>query len=70
MFVVDHENRVHQREVVIDNEMDDIYTIKEGLDVNDKIILEGVRQVRDGEEIEFDFANPEDVLTHLKYRAE
>lgn len=70
VFVVDIENKVHQREVVVGDEMDDIYTIKEGLDVNEKIVLEGVRQVREGEEIEFDFANPDDVLTHLKYQAE
>ena len=36
---------VHQREIVILKELDDIFLIKKGLDVNDKIILEGVRQV-------------------------
>lgn len=70
VFIVDEENKVRQREVVIEKELDDIYTIKEGLNVNDKIILEGIRQVKDGDEVEYDLANPEEVLSHLKYRAE
>jgi membrane fusion protein, multidrug efflux system len=44
--------------------------IKDGLDTNDKIILEGIRQVRDGDKIEFDFQAPEEVLSDLKYHAE
>jgi membrane fusion protein (multidrug efflux system) len=70
VFVVGEDNVVHQREIVIGSELEDIYLIKEGLDVNDKIVLEGVRQVRDGEEVEFEFLAPEEVLGHLKYHAE
>lgn len=55
VFVVDDKNEVHQREVVIQDELDDIYTISEGIDVTDKIVLEGIRQVREGEHIEYEF---------------
>ena len=61
---------VRQREIVILNELDDIYLIKEGLGVNDRIVLEGIRQVRDGEEVEYEFQSPEQALNHLKYHAE
>ena len=61
---------VRQREIVILNELDDIFLIKEGLGVNDKIVLEGIRQVRDGEEVEYEFQSPEQALKHLKYHAE
>lgn len=61
---------VHQREIVILKELDDIFLIKEGLDVNDKIILEGIRQVRDGEQVEYEYLAPEKALEHLKYHAE
>lgn len=61
---------VHQREIVILDELDDIYLIKEGLNVNDKIILEGIRQVRDGEEVKYEFLAPEKALDNLKYHAE
>ncbi|MEZ6131467.1 MAG: efflux RND transporter periplasmic adaptor subunit [Planctomycetaceae bacterium] len=61
---------VRQREIVIQNEQDDIYLIEDGLDVHDKIILEGIRQVRDGDVVDYDFQAPEDVLSNLKYHAE
>lgn len=70
VFVVDEDDVVHQREIVIQNEQDDIYLIEEGLDANDKIILEGIRQVRDGEKVEYEFQAPEEVLSNLKYHAE
>lgn len=61
---------VHQREIIILSERDDIYLIKDGVGVEDKIILEGIRQVRDGEEVEYEFIAPELALEHLKYHAE
>ncbi|MFH1302089.1 MAG: efflux RND transporter periplasmic adaptor subunit [Planctomycetota bacterium] len=61
---------VHQREIIILKELDDIYLIKKGLDVNDKIILEGIQQVRDGEQIDYEYLAPEKALKNLKYHAE
>ena len=69
-FVVDDESVVHQREIVIGNEQDDIFVIESGLQPNDKIILEGIRQVRDGEKIDFEFKAPSEVLANLKNHAE
>lgn len=69
-YVVDGHGVVHQREIVIRDEMDDIFVIEEGLAVGDKIVLEGVRQVRDGDEVEYEFLEPEAALDHLKYHAE
>ncbi len=60
VWVVDNEGVAHQREIVIQNESEDIFVIKKGLDVNDKIIVEGVRQVRDGEKVKFEFRKPEE----------
>jgi membrane fusion protein (multidrug efflux system) len=60
----------HQREIAIDNVLDDIYVIKKGIGVNDKIVLEGVRQIHDGEKVHFEFRAPELVMAHLKNRAE
>ena len=55
VYVVGKDDVVHQREIVVQHELDDIFVIKKGLDVNDKIVLEGVRQVRDGEKVEYEF---------------
>ena len=70
VYVVDKDDVVHQREIVIQNELDDIFVIKKGLDVNDKIVLEGIRQVRDGEKVEYEDRQPEQVAANLKYHAE
>jgi membrane fusion protein, multidrug efflux system len=70
VYVVGKDDVVHQREIVIQNELDDIFVIKTGLDVNDKIVLEGVRQVHDGEKVEFEFRPPEEALANQKNHAE
>ena len=46
---------VHRREIVIQQELDDIFVIKEGVGVGDRIVLEGIRQVRDGEKVEYEY---------------
>jgi membrane fusion protein (multidrug efflux system) len=71
VYVVDKDNVAHQREIVVKNELEDLFVIdKGGIDVNDKIVFEGVRQVRDGEKVECELRRPEEVVAQLKYRAE
>jgi membrane fusion protein (multidrug efflux system) len=70
VFVVGKDDVVHQRGIVVQHEMDDIFVIEKGLDVNDRIVLEGVRQVRDGEKVEYEFRKPEEALANQKYHAE
>lgn len=70
VYVVDENNVAHQREIEIENELDDIFVIKDGLDVNERIVLEGIRQVRDGATVECEDHQPEQVAAHLKYHAE
>jgi membrane fusion protein (multidrug efflux system) len=70
VYVIDKDDVAHQREIEISYEMDDIFVIEKGLDVNDKIVLEGVRQVRDGDKVEFEFRKPEEALKNLKFHAE
>ena len=69
VFVVDN-NVVKSREITITGEVPDLYVVKSGLDVNDKIILEGVQKVKDDDKIKFDYQKPQDVLSHLKLKAE
>jgi membrane fusion protein (multidrug efflux system) len=61
---------VRQRQIVIADELDDIYTIKSGVAVTDKIIFEGVRQVRDGDRVEYELLAPQEILKNLKHHAE
>jgi len=66
----DHYGVVRQREIVIKEEMDDIYVIEKGLSPSDKIIFEGVREVRDGDEIEYEVEPADKILENLKNHAE
>jgi membrane fusion protein (multidrug efflux system) len=61
---------VRQREITVQSTQDDIFVIEKGLKGGEKIILEGIRQVRDGDKIEFEYVAPEKVLGNLKHHAE
>jgi membrane fusion protein (multidrug efflux system) len=70
VYVVEKDGVVHQREIAIQNELDDIFVIRKGLAANEKIVLEGVRQVRDGDKVECEFRRPQEVLANQKFQAE
>jgi membrane fusion protein (multidrug efflux system) len=71
VFVIDKDNIAHQHEIVVQNELEDLFVLKPGiLTVEDKIVLEGVRQVRDGGTVEYDNRQAEDVAANLKNHAE
>lgn len=70
VFVVDKSNVVHQQEVTIASEMPDLYIIKSGITADDRILLEGLRKVKDGDKITYDFRAPQAVISHLKVYSE
>jgi len=70
VFVVDKNNVVHSREITIASEMPDLYIVKEGVTENDRILLEGIRKVKDNEKIEYTYEDPKTVLPKLKVYVE
>lgn len=70
VYVVGEDNIAHQREITIQNELDDIFVLDKGLSANDKIVLDGILQVHDGENVEYEFCKPDDALANLKHHAE
>jgi len=70
VFVVDKNNVVHSREVNIASEMPDLYIIKDGLTENDRIILEGIRKVKDNDKIQYTYEDPVKVIQKLRVYAE
>jgi membrane fusion protein (multidrug efflux system) len=62
VYVVDTQNVAHQREIVIQNELDDLFVVNKGVGVDDKIVLEGARYIRDGEKVEYEVEQPQPVL--------
>jgi membrane fusion protein (multidrug efflux system) len=70
VYVVDKDDFVHEREIVIGKELEDIFLIEQGVGVGDKIVLEGFRQLRDGEKVEYEFRPPDEVMGKLKYHVD
>lgn len=70
VFVVNEDNIVRQREIIVQKELEDIYVIQEGVKPTDRIIFEGILQVRDGDKVEPEFRDPTEILANLKHHAE
>lgn len=70
VWVIDKDHVAHQREIDIASTLDDIFLIKSGVSPDDKIVLEGVLQVRDGDKVEYEYRAPKEVYGNLKYKAE
>lgn len=72
VYIVDKDDVVHQSEITIqsEGELDDIFIITKGVKPGDKIVLEGIRQIHEGEKVEFDYRRPEDVMANQKVHAE
>lgn len=70
VFVVDKDNVVKSRNITIAARMPDLYVVSSGLAENEKILLEGVQKVKDGEKIEYLYQQPLDVIRHQRLKAE
>ena len=70
VFVVDKNNRVHSREVTIDSEIPDLYILKSGLKAGERIVLEGIRKVKENDQIAYKYEEPRKVLPKLSVYVE
>jgi membrane fusion protein (multidrug efflux system) len=69
VYVVGDDNVAHQRAVQVKYEADDVFVV-DGVTTNEKIVIEGVRQTRDGEHLTVSFRKPEEVLANMKNHAQ
>ena len=69
VFVVGKDGVARSKNIKVSYELPDIYVVSEGLDVGDKILLEGVQKVRDDQKVETKFQDPKKVLSSLKLQA-
>lgn len=70
VYVVDKEGVIRSREIAIAAEMPHIFVVQSGLAKDDRILLEGLRQVKENETIHTKFERPEAVIAHLSLYAE
>jgi len=70
VFLVDQEGIIQPREIVTGAEMPHLYEVRKGLRETDKILLEGLRKVKNGDKIDTEFVNPDEALLQLQLHAE
>lgn len=70
VFVVDEAGTVHQREIRIDQALPHVIVVGAGLGEEDRVLLEGLRKVRDGDHVAIAFSEPEEALAQLELPAE
>lgn len=70
VFVVGKDDVLTQQRVHISEEIEDLFIISEGVNENDKIVLEGLRQAKSGTKAEYEFQEPAEAFKNLKLRAE
>lgn len=69
VFVINEEHEVIARKITVTAELPHLYAV-EGIEETDKILLEGLRKVRNGDEIEYEFVEPETAISELDLYAE
>jgi membrane fusion protein (multidrug efflux system) len=65
VFVVTEEGVLESREITIAAELPHLYLVSSGLDTNDKILIEGLRKVVNGQKIEFEVVGHDEVMSEL-----
>lgn len=70
VYVVDKDHVIRSREITVGGELPHIFMVSKGLKKDDKILLEGLRQVNENEKIEYTFVKPDSVISHLNLHAE
>ncbi|MGY1489590.1 efflux RND transporter periplasmic adaptor subunit [Methylobacillus pratensis] len=70
VYVIDKDNKIQQRLITIDAELPHLYIVKDGLEASDKILIEGLRKVHNGEQIAVDFISPDKAMSDLSLYAE
>ncbi|MCC6645513.1 MAG: efflux RND transporter periplasmic adaptor subunit [Polyangiaceae bacterium] len=70
VFVVDDKDVVHSRPITVAAELPQVFVVESGVAENERILIDGLRKVRDGAHIGVDFRQPADVFAHLEVPAE
>jgi membrane fusion protein (multidrug efflux system) len=69
VYVVDN-NTVKLKPITVAAEMTDLYVVGDGLNGNEKILLEGLHKVKENDKIAYKYQEPSVVFTHLKLPSE
>jgi membrane fusion protein (multidrug efflux system) len=65
VFIADKKGKVTQREVVIAERLAHVYLIKEGISTEEKIILEGVASLKNGDDVQINTLSADETLKQI-----
>lgn len=66
VYVVDKDNVVHSRNIVVKQRLSNIYIIQSGLSENDKILVDGIQTVKEEEKIKPKFVAGKQIFNDLQ----
>jgi len=69
VFVVDQGGYVHARPIKVAFEKQNVFILSQGLSPKDRILIDGVEKVKDGERISYRYKSPNIVLQSVKLKA-
>jgi len=69
-FVVDDKGVVHSRPITIAAELPQLYVVEGGLEETDRVLIDGLRKVREGMVIAPDYKKPAEIYAQLEVEAE
>jgi membrane fusion protein, multidrug efflux system len=70
VYVVSKANKLEQRLITIAAEQPHLFIVKSGLKEDDRVLIEGLRRVQNGQTIAVNLQTPEHVYSHLDLYAE
>lgn len=65
VFVIDENNVAKSREITVGMELPHLFVVTHGLKKSDKILLEGLRKVKNEQKISYDFVEPKKAMSQL-----
>ncbi|MFT7057032.1 MAG: membrane fusion protein (multidrug efflux system) [Candidatus Endobugula sp.] len=70
VYVIDENDMVRSREITIAAEMPHVFVVSHGLEENDKVLLDGLRLVKEKDKISYNFVAPLTAISNLNLYAE
>ena len=65
VYVVDDNGVVKSRQIIVGTEMPHLYAVTDGLDDNDKILVDGLRKVKNNQHIKFELHSQQQIIAQL-----
>lgn len=70
VYVIDNSGRIHTREVSVRGELPHVFIVNNGVSASDRILLEGIKRVRDNDKIQVRVIGADSAIAQLQLHAE